>query len=1618
MPTRTLAITKTAIRAKHPDQTYPRVAGETDALIIGRNNGFIYSAGFKAAIDATDWDDVREVTAATLVLRTPPSPASFFGWALVSGRMLLTRLVTRDFPDNTDHDFDGGAYQEADRNYAKATTSFPTIVTPSISKSGNSVHNINVIKFLRAWAPTGVRFRIGGDTYKGLAKANHGFVAERMDSTQAVIASENYPDVDLQPVIIFEYTAKPSASTVFVTGPTSPILQAEEQFFEGDLVATKAGEKLQRVHIQVYKATVDTGDYNDAGSLALWNKVRDARSTEVDLGSFSTPLTDVVSASLKSLMPSGAYKWRVRLQTASGWTAWSAAQTLNVDATAPTLSLLRPSAGDYDDLNGVVFSARVTNTNLVRNAQNVATSVRRLLSYRVQVMEDTPPGDPAWDTGPFLWDTSDRPATQSDRALTLIGSPVTSGHSTFSTLYGGQTLEPGDYSYRMKATDELGAESDWEYGTFSILVGEQPDPGETEFLTGYSKRKTKARIVIKGITHNTQRIKVKATGGNWKLAFSGDETGNLAHNISAASLKTEIEALSGVDALDSVTVDTSVAGQRTYTVVFRAAGQMAEANTPLFVLTDVSLAGAGHALTLTSGSNRAPNRQVAVIYDAANIGASEFWNSPGEFFFTLPATHPQVSVIEPYQVHYSLQHYQGEGWTEKAAGLIVDFDASDEDIVFYGTDYLGALAGGVDERLTDNPDAQAKLYPATGGGSKYVDRTVTQIVTDQLDRAIHHANSPVGFISRGSIAAMAEEVTIFSTFKPRLDFIAGLIDTHRGANPGNKTRLRVRKTAAGGYQFRVEDNPGKDRDNLGIQYGRLVQGFRVIGFGQFSTRTLAIGFPVEGSEPIYLKDITGGVDENLYGRWPSPRLWQDIDGKADLQRRAKLDARQKAKVGKRIAIGFRVDALGVKDGWDICDSLLIDIRRGAVDTSRYGSSYWTVWGWAWRLYPDGHSDLTLSILPREDTATPDADLIPAKPINVTKEWDVQQLAGLAPASFDVISSEIERDDGSIETFVNVAETGVPALRVLDSDTGKVWVPEADVDGSLTGAYVEEQEITAASALESDHALLADVATIANDIIDGVLDQANFISTLRVPIIHTGALPALPNASYPNGQLLYRTDDSVLYKNENGTWEAAAMTSDIVAGTIIAGAVAAGAVATALITLKMNPQDAGSGFQNHATVPSVTITPSGIVIENGAIVLKDQFGATAMLASGFSGSWMDFIATGLYNGAFRAGTAGSVANGRTSALPYWTVADANAGGTLTFLNPGIKFTWGATSDEKTVQSDAVPILPGQSYEVAVAYEVNRAAGTITLGVETEIFEETLTFSTTLLQIDAAHTATRSFFVKKFRFTAGDSDFFVKIKLKGKETTAHSASNSLTVHSVRLTPVSGPGTDVLVITTAASPFTFDKTNFDGNLSEVEVWSVGGGGAGGSCQATGGTESSAGGGGGGGGVAYKKFSANELPDTCTVTIGAGGTAGAAGNNDGNDGGNTTFAGTGITTVQGSGGVGGNGSAANTGPERNVGGAGGSSSGGDYNLAGSAGQTGVVTRGDGGQGDPTPAVGGASAGFGGGGSPSAASGNGGTGRLYGGGGAGGWNANSQASGRTGGAGAAGVCIIKLHYF
>lgn len=143
--------------------------------------------------------------------------------------------------------------------------------------------------------------------------------------------------------------------------------------------------------------------------------------------------------------------------------------------------------------------------------------------------------------------------------------------------------------------------------------------------------------------------------------------------------------------------------------------------------------------------------------------------------------------------------------------------------------------------------------------------------------------------------------------------------------------------------------------------------------------------------------------------------------------------------------------------------------------------------------------------------------------------------------------------------------------------------------------------------------------------------------------------------------------------------------------------------------------------------TVVIDSSGITIEDGALTLKDEFGETVLVASGFSGTWSDYVALGLYNAAFRAGSTGALVEGRLASLPYWLVDYSNVSGSATFSRtadtawPGgayIRYKPGGTSDILELLSDKVGVTGGKEYVVSYIYAA-AIAGASNLRVTTRV-----------------------------------------------------------------------------------------------------------------------------------------------------------------------------------------------------------------------------------------------------------------------------------------------------------
>jgi hypothetical protein len=232
--------------------------------------------------------------------------------------------------------------------------------------------------------------------------------------------------------------------------------------------------------------------------------------------------------------------------------------------------------------------------------------------------------------------------------------------------------------------------------------------------------------------------------------------------------------------------------------------------------------------------------------------------------------------------------------------------------------------------------------------------------------------------------------------------VVGLIDSHKQGT-GLRTRVKVYfDTVANKWKVGVEDDAGTTRDNLRLRYGELVQGYRVVPFGsQWSSVSNIIGRNLNSAQVFYKSASSPGIDTAIWGRFDSVQILNNIDDANDLQRRAKQLAVHAAKLGKQVGLGIRSGLLLPRNGYDVCDALPVQIQHGVVDTDRFGSGYWVVYGIAWEGGDDGSSTVILTLLPQEDSEAPDEDLIPSAPISTQAEWQV----GWVPPDPLIVSSK-------------------------------------------------------------------------------------------------------------------------------------------------------------------------------------------------------------------------------------------------------------------------------------------------------------------------------------------------------------------------------------------------------------------------------------------------------------------------------------------------------------------------------------------------------------------------------------------------------------------------------------
>lgn len=117
--------------------------------------------------------------------------------------------------------------------------------------------------------------------------------------------------------------------------------------------------------------------------------------------------------------------------------------------------------------------------------------------------------------------------------------------------------------------------------------------------------------------------------------------------------------------------------------------------------------------------------------------------------------------------------------------------------------------------------------------------------------------------------------------------------------------------------------------------------------------------------------------------------------------------------------------------------------------------------------------------------------------------------------------------------------------------------------------------------------------------------------------------------------------------------------------------------------------------------TVVIDDQGILINDGNLVIEDEFGQTTMDAGGFSGSWEDLILTGIKNGSFSDNlTASPATMGRTAHVPYWTLAQVTGTPTVSSAPGSVSTDFSVASDKVSFTSDLIRVAVGTPIYVAV------------------------------------------------------------------------------------------------------------------------------------------------------------------------------------------------------------------------------------------------------------------------------------------------------------------------------
>jgi hypothetical protein len=330
----------------------------------------------------------------------------------------------------------------------------------------------------------------------------------------------------------------------------------------------------------------------------------------------------------------------------------------------------------------------------------------------------------------------------------------------------------------------------------------------------------------------------------------------------------------------------------------------------------------------------------AIIHDAKSIGVSSYLNDAGEIFFTLPYNHDQISECLPLERHYRVDRFDEEDGRYRAIsqGLLEDYEAGTNEVVFYGIDYMGVL----NKTITT---------PATTAKFSYTSKTFANIYQTEMSTAITQTDSRLGFIRQNAGTGWSHQATyplvinsdpntysVYTGGESRMGFLSNLANIAMNGTTNKVVFGNLPESNVDAYDsfFCDMKYSGVPNDDITLEYGGRVKDFSYSpNYRKLRTRSLVVGFTSNGSG-VY--NIWSSVKTSANQPSSTYGVIDDVAAVQDLPSQAAVDARAEYNLYQSGPTKIKSVAISIKDGslipfkrYKLGDDIRVRIKRGIVD---------------------------------------------------------------------------------------------------------------------------------------------------------------------------------------------------------------------------------------------------------------------------------------------------------------------------------------------------------------------------------------------------------------------------------------------------------------------------------------------------------------------------------------------------------------------------------------------------------------------------------------------------------------------------------------------------------------